>query len=63
MKHLPFALAALSLLTTPAHAQKLGKGGTGVDENSQMPFCSKPWALSRSSRTKRRVPTTSFRPA
>lgn len=42
MKHLPFALAALSLLTTPAHAQKLGKGGTGVDENSQIPLCSKP---------------------
>ena len=33
---------AFVLLSAPTHAQKLGVGGTGVDEASQLPICDKP---------------------
>ena len=37
------AVAALAMLAaTPAAAQKLGVGGTGVDEASQLPTCDRP---------------------
>lgn len=36
------SVALLVLGTTSAHAQKLGVGGTGVDEASQLPTCDKP---------------------
>ena len=36
------AAAAAALLATPSHAQRLGKGGTGVDENSELPQCAQP---------------------
>lgn len=32
-------LAGLALAGTPALAQKLGQGGTGVDENTELPRC------------------------
>ena len=35
-------LAGLALAGTPALAQKLGKGGTGVDENTELPRCAAP---------------------
>ena len=34
--------AACKLLSAPAHAQKSGVGGTGVDEASQLPICDNP---------------------
>lgn len=40
MKTCVLALAASAVLASPATAQKLGKGGTGVDENSELPQCS-----------------------
>lgn len=42
MKIVPFAIAAIAVLTAPAYAQKLGKGGTGVDETSDVPQCAQP---------------------
>ncbi|MFC0205308.1 CsgG/HfaB family protein [Novosphingobium soli] len=36
------ATALLACLASPAMAQKLGKGGTGVDENTELPQCAKP---------------------
>jgi hypothetical protein len=42
MKPYVLALAAAAILTSPAVAQKLGKGGTGVDENSELPQCDLP---------------------
>jgi len=35
-------LAGLALAGTPALAQKLGQGGTGVDENTELPRCAAP---------------------
>lgn len=40
MKTCVLALATAAVLASPATAQKLGKGGTGVDENSELPRCS-----------------------
>jgi len=37
-----FAAAIAACVTSPAMAQKLGQGGTGVDENSQLPQCAQP---------------------
>lgn len=34
--------AALAAASSPSAAQKLGQGGTGVDENSELPRCSEP---------------------
>lgn len=36
------AAAIAASLASPAMAQKLGQGGTGVDENSQLPQCAQP---------------------
>jgi len=36
------ALAATALFAAPATAQHVGQGGTGVDENSELPRCSQP---------------------
>ena len=35
-------LAGLALAGAPASAQKLGQGGTGVDENTELPRCAAP---------------------
>ncbi len=42
MRTLISALGLLAVLTAPAAAQKLGKGGTGVDEASEVPRCTAP---------------------
>ena len=42
MRTLISALGLLAVLTAPATAQKLGKGGTGVDEASEVPRCAAP---------------------
>ena len=36
------ALASLSLAGGPVLAQTAGKGGTGVDENTELPRCAQP---------------------
>ena len=36
------ALAAALVLAGPAQAQQLGKGGTGVDETTELPRCAVP---------------------
>lgn len=35
-------IALIALTTAPTYAQKLGKGGTGVDEASEVPRCDRP---------------------
>lgn len=42
MKGYLLAVAATALLASPATAQSVGRGGTGVDENSELPRCSQP---------------------
>jgi len=43
MKCFAAILAAVSIIhSAPALAQKLGKGGTGVDESTELPQCAKP---------------------
>ncbi|WP_313803276.1 CsgG/HfaB family protein [Sphingobium sp.] len=42
MKYAFPTLAALYLATSPLAAQKLGKGGTGVDESASLPQCAQP---------------------
>ncbi|MGT2516565.1 hypothetical protein ACVOMT_22325 [Sphingomonas panni] len=39
MRTLITALGLMAVIAAPATAQKLGKGGTGVDEASQVPRC------------------------
>lgn len=36
------ALASIAFVTSPATAQVTGKGGTGVDENTELPRCAQP---------------------
>ncbi|AOF98573.1 hypothetical protein [Sphingobium sp. RAC03] len=40
MKTCVLALAIAAVLASPATVQKLGKGGSGVDENSELSQCS-----------------------
>ena len=42
MKSVSCAIAAFAMLAMPVSAQKLGKGGTGVDETSDVPQCAQP---------------------
>ncbi len=42
MKGYLLAVAATALLASPATAQRVGRGGTGVDENSELPRCGQP---------------------
>ncbi|MCE3519461.1 hypothetical protein LXJ58_32430, partial [Escherichia coli] len=42
MRTLISAFGLLAVLSAPATAQKLGKGGTGVDEASEVPRCTAP---------------------
>ncbi|MBX8846506.1 hypothetical protein HCH44_16510 [Sphingomonas melonis] len=42
MRTLITALGLMAVIAAPATAQKLGKGGTGVDEASQVPRCPTP---------------------
>lgn len=38
-------LAGLALVSAPAWAQQAGKGGTGVDENTELPRCAEPLGI------------------
>lgn len=40
--YLMAAVLSAAIATSPAYAQKLGKGGMGVDETTELPRCSKP---------------------
>jgi len=42
MKRLVYAAAAAAVIGQPILAQRLGKGGTGVDETADLPQCSQP---------------------
>jgi len=35
-------LGSIAFLTNPATAQVTGRGGTGVDENTELPRCAQP---------------------
>ena len=39
MKTIATIFGIMALATAPASAQKLGKGGVGVDEQSELPQC------------------------
>ena len=41
MKHAIAMLGMLAFVASPVAAQKLGKGGIGIDENTEVPRCTR----------------------
>jgi len=42
MQKIITALGVIALTASPAAAQKLGKGGIGIDETTEVPRCDRP---------------------